>query len=290
MIGRQAEQAIARIAGERFNGARPRRFAPLGGGCVADVCRVDLDDGNILVAKVGDPGGGLDLEGFMLGYLAEHGALPVPRVLHAEDRFLLMTYIETSGGLTAAAQEHAAGLVAALHDVSGEAFGFERDTLIGGLHQPNPWTPRWVDFFRDQRLLHMGRQALDAGRLPSRLMGRLETLCGRLGQWLEEPARPSLLHGDMWTGNVLCHSGRIAGFIDPAIYFGDGEIELAFATLFGTFGEPFFNAYRELRPLRPGFFEERCDLYNLYPLLVHVRLFGGSYVGSVENALGKFGC
>jgi fructosamine-3-kinase len=91
----------------------------------------------------------------------------------------------------------------------------------------------------------------------------------------------------MWGGNVLVRDGRIAGFVDPAIYFADPEIELAFSTLFSTFGEPFFRRYSEIRPLRPGFFEVRRDLYNLWPLLVHVRLFGGAYVASVERTLDK---
>lgn len=119
---------------------------------------------------------------------------------------------------------------------------------------------------------------------------RIEALCARLGEWLEEPARPSLIHGDLWGGNVLAADGRISGFIDPAIYYADPEIELAFTTLFGTFGDAFFRRYGELRPLRARFFEERRDLYNLYPLLVHVRLFGGEYVSQVEAILRKFGC
>jgi len=121
-------------------------------------------------------------------------------------------------------------------------------------------------------------------------MTRLEKLAGRLGDWIDASAAPSLIHGDMWTGNVLCNHGRISGFVDPAIYYADAEIELAFSTMFGTFGDAFFGRYGEHRPLRPGFFEERVDLYNLYPLLVHVRLFGGSYVGSVDRTLARFGC
>ena len=265
------------------------RISPLGGGCVGEVYRVDLADGSRLVAKTGGKGSGLAIEGYMLEKLAGLSDLPVPAVVHAEDSLLIMEYMETSGGLDEGAQAHAAQLLAALHNVRGAAHGFERDTLIGGLHQPNPETARWLDFFRDQRLLYMGDQATRAGRLPTRQMKRLETLAGRLDRWIEEPRHPSLLHGDMWTGNVLCHKGRIAGFIDPAVYFGDPEIELAFSTLFGTFGDPFFARYGEIQPLRPGFFEERRDLYNLYPLLVHVRLFGGSYVGSVSRILDKLG-
>lgn len=284
-MGSGINEAIARALG-----SEPVRVRPLGGGCVGDVSRVTLADGREIVAKSGDKGSGLDLEGFMLRYLASEGGLPVPDVLHAEDGLLLMSWIETEGGITEGAQTDAADLLAALHGVTAETFGFERATVIGGLHQPNPPTERWLDFFRDQRLLYMAREALDAGRLPGRLMDGLETLSGRLSDWLAEPPAPSLIHGDMWTGNVLCRRGRIAGFVDPAIYYADAEIELAFSTMFGTFGDVFFGRYQEHRPLRPGFFEERRDLYNLYPLLVHVRLFGGSYVGSVQRTLRKFGC
>ena len=93
----------------------------------------------------------------------------------------------------------------------------------------------------------------------------------------------------MWGGNVLVREGRIAGFVDPAIYYADAEIELAFSTLFSTFGEPFFARYGEIRPMRPGFFEQRRDIYNLYPLLVHTRLFGGHYAGAVKRTLKRFG-
>lgn len=282
---RDVEDAVLRATGSRVASA-----AGLGGGCIGDVYRVTLEDRRQVVVKAGDGDCGLDLEGWMLSYLAENSELPVPEVLSAEPDVLVMSLIETSGGLDAGAQHHAAELLAALHGVTTDRYGLERATLIGGLHQPNPWNASWIEFFRDQRLLYMGNEALRAGRLPAGVMRRLETICGRITTWIEEPEAPSLLHGDMWTGNVLCHRGRISGFVDPAIYYGDPEIELAFSTLFGTYGEPFFRRYDELRPLRPGFFEERRDLYNLYPLLVHVRLFGGSYVGSVEKVLGKFGC
>ena len=281
----EVSDTVAKVTGQR-----PQRFAPLGGGCIGDVYRVELAGGGTVVAKLGDEGSGLELEGFMLRYLAVHSALPVPEVLHAEDRLLVMSWIDGGDGIGAAAQADAAELLAALHGVAAERFGFERPTLIGGLDQPNPWSERWIPFFRDHRLLYMGRQALDADRLSKRLMGRLETLAGRLENWLEEPEHPSLIHGDVWTGNVLCRQGRVAGFVDPAIYYAHAEIELAFSTLFGTFSEPFFERYGEIRPLRPGFFEERLGLYNLYPLLVHVRLFGGSYATSVERTLKRFGC
>lgn len=116
-------------------------------------------------------------------------------------------------------------------------------------------------------------------------MDGIERLAARLPDLIGEPAPPALVHGDLWGGNLLVRDGRVAAFIDPALHHADPEVELAFTTLFGTFGEPFFRRYGEIRPIRPGFFELRRDLYNLYPLLVHVRLFGGSYVGAVGRTV-----
>lgn len=272
-------------------GIRPVSAHALSGGCVGEVYKVELADGDVIVAKVGgSPAARLDLEGWMLRYLAEHSRLPVPAVLYSSDSLLLMKFVEGGSHFTGAAQQHAAELLAELHNIRAPQFGLESDTLIGGLHQPNPWTPSWLDFFRDQRLLYMANEAVGEGRLPQKMLGRIEKFAARLDRWLEEPGHPSLIHGDVWTTNVLAANGRITGFIDPAIYYADPEIELAFTTLFGTFGEPFFQRYSEIRPLRPGFMEERRDIYNLYPLLVHVRLFGGGYVQSVDGVLSRFGC
>ena len=292
-------QLSARI--EAIVGERPMRLSELSGGCVGEVYRAVMPSGRDLVAKVARAGAGagagagtgssgLALEGFMLDYLSTHSDLPVPKVHSADDSLLLMDMIGCGGGLGTVVQRDAARHVAALHDLTtAHGFGFKCDTVIGGLRQPNPWTPKWCDFFRDQRLLYMGREAERVGRLPTALMRRLSLFCEVLDRWITEPARPSLIHGDMWAGNVLSVNDHISGFIDPAIYYADPEIELAFTTLFSTFGDAFFNRYNELRPIRPGFFEERRDIYNLYPLLVHVRLFGGSYVASVDRTLSKFG-
>lgn len=281
---------------ETITNERPDHLSPLSGGCVGDVYRVHMPSGRDLVAKT-DTRGQVDgaepslmLEGFMLNYLGENTQLPVPTVIGAKSDMLLMTLLESGGGIGTVVQRDAARHVAALHDHTCiQGFGFERDTVIGGLHQPNPWTPKWSDFFRDQRLMYMGQEALRVERLPPSVMSRLTRFCEVLDRWIEQPYRASLIHGDMWTGNVLSAHEHITGFIDPAIYYADAEIELAFTTLFGTFGDAFFSRYHELRPIRPGFFEERRDIYNLYPLLVHVRLFGGSYVASVDHTLKKFG-
>lgn len=279
--------AAARARIETALGSRIAAAERLGGGQIAAVWRLTLADSRVLVAKSGR---GLALEAWMLRYLEAHTAVPVPETWLAEDDLLLMDFIAHDGGLDPRAEEQLGDIIAELHGITGWRFGFERDTLIGGLPQPNPPGGDWVGFFRDHRLRAMARSALDAGHLPSSLMTRVETLCGRLERWLGNDASPSLIHGDLWAGNILSQGPRVAGLIDPALYYADPEIELAFMTLFNSVGDRFFRRYDERRKLRPGFFEERRDLYNLYPLLVHVRLFGGAYVAQVDQALARYGC
>ncbi len=254
---------------------------------------VRLADGRRLAVKARQGNHGrtsLELEAYMLGELARHSGLPVPHVHYADAVLLVMDFIaHDGGGITRSVERHAGELIARLHATRREGFGYERDTLIGPLAQPNPKSPRWVPFFRDQRLLFMARKAHREGSLPSSLLHRIERLAERIDEHLIEPAFPSLLHGDLWTGNVLVRGDRIAGFVDPAIYCGSPEIELAFATLFGTFGEVFFEAYESLMKLEPGFHEVRRDIYNLYPLLVHVRLFGSGYLAGIDATLGRLG-
>lgn len=238
---------------ERLTGALIERTSAMGGGCVGDVYKVALSDGETLVAKVGDAGSGLALEGDMLRYLSNHSSLPVPDVLHADDTLLLMTLMPAGGSLNGSAQIHAADLVAALHDVSAGTFGFPFDTVIGGLHQPNPEMTSWLSFFAEHRLMEMGRQGLNAGRLPSGLMKRLENFAGNLTRWLEEPSRPSLIHGDMWGGNVLANEGRISGFIDPAIYFADRKSNSPSRPCFPPLGMSSFRAITSTVRYAPAF-------------------------------------
>jgi len=264
---------------------------PVGFGLTGIAAR--LADGRHVAVKARSAGGSgpsLALEGYMLGALSQASDLPVPHVHVAEPDLLVMDFIETDGGaITAEVERDAGRLIAALHATPRDAFGYARDTLIGPLPQPNPRSAEWIPFFRDYRLLHMARAARDEGRLPAALYGRIEMLAARLESFLTEPPFPSLLHGDLWTGNVLVRGNRIAGFVDPAIYCGHPEIELAFTTMFGTFGDAFFEAYESASPLEPGFHEVRKDLYNLYPTLVHVRLFGGHYVAGVDATLKRLG-
>lgn len=286
MTTRSTREAVGRVAGSPVVAMRP-----LSGGCVGEVYRIDLEDGARVVAKVDSSGsGGLAIEGFMLRYLAERSRLPVPAVLHADDGLLVMEHVEHDGPADADAQRHAADLLAGLHAIgSDKGYGLERDTVIGGLPQPNGWSASWVSFYAERRLAEMARQAERAGRVDAGLRRRVETLAARLGDFLEEPSAPSLIHGDVWGGNVLARPGRIAAFIDPAIYYADADVELAFIDWLSCFGRPFWERYAEHRPIREGFFNGRRIVYQLYPQLVHARLFGGGYVDEVARGLRALG-
>ena len=279
-----AEGALAHL-GERLRSVRP-----LGGGCIGEVYRAELEDGTPLVAKVDREGEShLDREAYMLRYLREKTDLPVPEVFHGSETLLLMEFVEGTNRFSEQAEHHAAELLAVLHDVTAEGYGHERDTLIGSLDQPNPWTESWIEFFRERRLLYAARVAHGAGRLPDENLIRIGRLADRLEDLIGEPNPPALVHGDAWSGNVLARGGRISAFLDPAIYHADPEIELAFISLFNSFGDAFMRRYAEIRPIRDGFFEGRRDLYNLYPLLIHTYYFGGGYPGSVQRILARFG-
>lgn len=278
-------EGVEASLGERLLSARP-----MGGGCIGEVYRAELSDGSVVVAKVDREGEShLEREAFMLRYLRENSELPVPEVYHGSETLLLMQFVEGSSRFPDGAERHAAGLLAELHGIEVDSYGFERDTLIGNLNQPNPHSENWVDFFREQRLLYLARVAHDAGRLPPGDLKRVERLAERLEDLIGEPKPPALIHGDVWSGNVLAKGDGITAFLDPAIYHADPEIELAFINMFNSFGEPFFERYEEIRGIREGFFETRRDLYTLYPLLVHTYFFGGSYLGSVQNILSRFG-
>ncbi len=284
-----AEKIVAEGV-EAHLGERLLSVRPLGGGCIGEVYRAELEEGTLLVAKVDRNGEShLEREAYMLRYLREKSELPVPEVYHGSEKLLLMQFIEGSSRFTEGAERHAAELLAGLHGITADSYGHERDTLIGALDQPNPPTKSWAEFFRDHRLLYMANIAHEAGRLSGQDLLRVERLSKKLDELIEEPNPPVLIHGDVWSANVLARGDRITAFLDPAIYYADPEIELAFISLFHSFGRPFLDRYQQIRPVGDGFFEVRRDLYNLYPLLVHTYYFGGSYLGSVRNALNRFG-
>lgn len=265
------------------------RHLPVGFGLIG--LRLDLADGREAAVKASKTktGNNLGLEAFMLRELGAKSSFPVPEIYYSGDGLLIMEWLQSGSSINPTVQHHAAELLVDLHSRPFDQFGYSQDTLIGPLHQPNPQGDNWVEFFRDHRLLYMATEAVREKSLPKKLNERIEKLASQIENYIGEPKHPSLMHGDLWGGNIIARNNQVSGFIDPAIYCGHPEIELAFTTMFSTFGEPFFDAYKTLAPLEPGFFEERLKVYNLYPTLVHVRLFGDSYLPPIDYVLRELG-
>lgn len=201
------------------------------------------------------------------------------------DAFLLMEWIEP-GPRTRASSEALGNLLATIHKTPQPYFGLEHDNFIATLTQHNGKNHSWLDFFIIERLERQIRIAHDGGLLSSNLSRRFQTLYNRLETvFPNEP--PALLHGDMWKGNYLITPESRPLLIDPAIYFGFREVDLAMTRLFGGFDTHFYRAYSETYPLLPDW-EDRVDLLNLYPLLVHLNLFGKSYLTRIEFILHQF--
>ena len=274
---------------ERALQRRLRAWHSLAGGMISQVLRIELDNGESLVAKVGDGSHDLTIEAYMLRYLREYTVLPVPAVLHDEPSLLLMEYVAGRIEWEGESLRHLGELLACCHQVTSPTYGLERDTLIGPLHQPNPQMDSWIGFFREQRLLYMTRIARESGNLPAALEQRLLHIADHLDQFLIEPCTPVLIHGDMWRTNVIVRDGRVAGIVDPALYYAHNEMELAYMTLFSGTGEEFFSAYSSHIPVNQDFFSTRRHIYNLYPLLIHLTIFGEKYLHPLHETLTRFG-
>ena len=177
--------------------------------------------------------------------------------------------------------------MAALHRHGAPAFGLDHDNYIGRLPQTNTFAVTWAEFYRVRRLGPQLRAAADAGLAPARVRSSFERLFAQIESLCGPPEPPARLHGDLWGGNLIADERGGPCLIDPAVYGGHREIDLAMMKLFGGFAPHVFAAYKEAFPLADGY-RERVALYQLYPLMVHVNLFGGGYGSSVERILAKY--
>ena len=260
------------------------------GGDINEAACLSLSDGRRLFLKHNDaaPPDMFAAEAEGLSWLRATNTLRVPEVLavhgaRSETPWLLLEWIEP--GPAAGDHDEALGVgLAALHGHLPGGYGFDRSNYIGTLPQSNEPAPGWARFYGENRLRPRIARAHADGLFDSSLMSLLDTLLDRLDDLVGPEEPPARLHGDLWRGNVHRSSDGAPVLIDPAVYGGHREVDLAMMRLFGGFSERVFDAYASVMPLAPEA-NDRVALYQLYPLLVHVNLFGASYVGQVERVV-----
>lgn len=277
--------ALTADIGERMD------FSFTGGGCINNGGRLRTPDGDYYL-KWNDARkfpGMFDAEEKGLALLRHPGVIRIPGVTMVKEadayQFILLEYIHERDKHGAYWQLLGERL-GALHRCTNTHFGLDHPNYIGSLPQRNLPSPDWVEFFVRQRIDPQLKVAVDHGRLPPALIRKFEILYRQLpGLLPAEP--PSLLHGDLWSGNLITDDQGEPCLIDPAVYYGHREAEIAFTMLFGGFPPVFYDSYHQNFPLSPGF-GSRAEVYNLYPLLVHTNLFGGGYAAQVVSLVNRF--
>jgi protein-ribulosamine 3-kinase len=268
-----------------------RGYSSIGGGCIHHAVNVETVSHGHFFVKSNEPGDAEMFEKEYLGLmkLKEAGSLPVPEPLGygRDDQFsyIITRYVKSGNRKPDFWEKFAFGL-ADLHRHQADKYGLDHDNYIGRLPQRNDYSADWIDFFIRMRLEEQLKFAIDLHRLDQTYLRRFRKLMESLPDLLpEEP--PSLLHGDLWSGNFMTGTDGYVMLIDPAVYYGNREIELSFTRMFGGFDGAFYRFYEEAYPLAPGF-DARIEIYNLYPTLVHLNLFGNSYLGGIERVLRRF--
>jgi fructosamine-3-kinase len=270
----------------------------VGGGCINEGWAVDFADGGRAFVKTRQDvaGGEYSNEAAALRWLAQPQAVRVPAVVavrdEAEPRLLALEWID-EGALDAAGAEALGRGLAALHAAGADTFGSlapgaSGELRIGPIALRSDPSADWPSFYAERLLLPLARQAADAGSLSRAGAAAVERVCERIDELAGPPEPPARLHGDLWGGNVLAGADGEAWLIDPASYGGHREVDLAMLRLFGAPSPRVFAAYEEASPPAAGH-EERVELWQLFPLLVHAVLFGGHYGASAERTARRYG-
>jgi fructosamine-3-kinase len=286
--------AATRAAVASALGASVMRAEPLSGGDINAAYQLELDDGRRIFAKTNAraPAGFFAAEARGLAWLADARALRVPEVLghggggDGGSPFLLLEWVE-SGARSRDFDERLGARLASLHRAGAPGFGLDHDNFIALLPQSNRSEPTWAEFYRNRRLLPLLERARGRGLTDVSLDGSFDRLLPRLEQLVGPPEPVARLHGDLWGGNLQVDAAGQPVLIDPAVYGGHREVDLAMMRLFGGFGPRVFDAYAASYPLEPGH-RERVALYQLYPLLVHLCSFGMGYLAQLKSALTRY--
>ncbi len=266
---------------------RLRAYERISGGDINDTYRLAMTDRDYFIKlNTSDKLDMFEKEADGMKLLAGTQSFVVPEVYHTgifeKHSFLLMSYIESL--YQTENPKNFAESLAKLHQTTHRQYGLSYDNYIGRLPQKNSFKDDWIDFYIENRLQFQIRLA--GNTMPSKILHQFDRLYQKLPEllWIE---RPALLHGDLWSGNYFYNLQGRAVIFDPAVYYGHREVDLAMMQLFGGFPREIYERYQALLPMEPGW-QERLKIYQLYPLLVHVNLFGASYLSGIRQILNYF--
>lgn len=268
------------------------RLYPVSGGSINQTFKVEVEGQGTFFCKIngkGDMPGLFEKEKTGLRFLADQQIIKTPEIIACEMidgmQVLLLEWIEHKSADEKCWTRFGEGL-AGLHRVTQADFGFAEANYMGALSQSNHASANWIEFFIQQRLEPQLRMAIRKNLCEPAIVQKFERLYGKLGNiFTKEP--PALLHGDLWSGNFICRSDSEPVVIDPAVYFGHRSMDLGMTTLFGGFGKRFYESYAYHFPF-PVNYKEQWQIANLYPLLIHLNLFGRSYLGSILDTIKSF--
>jgi fructosamine-3-kinase len=272
-------QHIQSVTGRPFQGSDR---VSIGGGCINQAFRVwDAQQSYFVKLNKAKQVSLFEAEALALQELSATQSIRVPRSIcwgvAATQSYLVLEWINLDGAPDWSAMGRQ---LAQLHRTSSQEFGWHRENVIGETPQPNPWTQDWAEFFAEHRIKYQ----LELAHRNGGRFSHAESLLNQIPQLLKNHSpEPSLVHGDLWSGNAaFAQTGPVV--FDPAAYYGDREVDLAMTGLFGGFPEAFYQGYQAAWPLNPGY-QQRKALYNLYHVLNHFNLFGGGYASQADQMM-----
>lgn len=289
-IPSNVRQGVARVL--KLKGPKELRdFSYSGGGCINQGGRLTTTSGTFFLKwnSAKKFPSMFESEAKGLNLLRKNKAIAIPEVIGVgednADQFILLGFID-QGTKSNTYWKDLGSRLATMHKETNDLFGLDHENYIGSLRQHNAGSDGWTDFFINRRLNIQLKLAMDSGLAGLPMMKSFESLYLKLDSMLPRE-RPALVHGDLWSGNIITtHSGEPC-LIDPAVYYGCREVDLAMTKLFGSFPGEFYDTYNDTYPLLPGY-EDRFEVYNLYPLLVHLNLFGAQYQSPIAAILRRF--
>lgn len=284
------QSALRHKISNHFTVTNNLKFSPVGGGSINETCRIEANDTSFF-CKLNSASKFPQLfikEKNGLELIQKQNVIKLPMVIdcfeYEDNQILLLQWIK-QGERTKRFWEKFGEQLALLHQQTNGWFGLTEDNYMGSVPQSNSPNQNWPTFFQQERLQPMVERCFKKDLLTKAHLKQFESLYKEL-DGLFEDEKPSLLHGDLWSGNFMCSENNEPVLIDPAVYYGHRSVDLAMTILFGGFRQPFYDSYHYHFPF-PFNYKEQWDVCNLYPLLLHLYLFGSSYLPQIQQTLNK---